>query len=140
MPIVGANLYEIGYGPICADIFPKNIVKYPLCNKGGYPVSAQLLLRSGQEKWLKMDEFEADAGDEVTVSWGGDEFKCKVVEVKAGAVKVHYVGWGAGYDEWVSTEGEDNPLLSGENETGDENPDQRDDSTGDQSEIFFKTF
>ena len=89
MPIVGANLYEIGYGPI----FPKNIVKYPLCNKGGYPVSAQLLLSSGQEKWLKMDEFEADAGDEVTVSWGGDEFKCKVVEVKAGGCSESSLCW-----------------------------------------------
>ena len=94
-------MYEIGYGPICADIFPKNIVKYPLCNKGGYPVSAQLLLRSGQEKWLKMDEFEArlvsrgeaDAGDEVTVSWGGDEFKCKVVEVKAGGCSESSLCW-----------------------------------------------
>ena len=38
------------------------------------------------------------------MSWGGKEFKCKVVEVKAGAVKVHYLGWNAGYDEWVSIE------------------------------------
>ena len=83
---------------------------------------------------------KADVGDEVTVFWKGEEFKCKVVEVKEGAVKVHYVGWGAVYDEWVSTEGEDHPSLSGENETGDENPDQRDDSSGDQSKIFFKTF
>ena len=38
------------------------------------------------------------------MSWGGKEFKCKVVEGKAGAVKVHYLGWNAGYDEWVSIE------------------------------------
>ena len=68
-----------------------------------------------------MSRGEADAGDEVTVSWGGDEFKCKVVEVKVGAVKVHYVGWGAGHDEWVSTEGEDKPPLPKENEAGVEN-------------------
>ena len=99
-----------------------------------------------------MDEFEADAGDEVTVSWGGDEFKCKVVEVKAGAVKVHYVGWGAGHDEWVSIEGEDKPPLPKENETEvenvtkeakdgkesqDENSDQQEESSGDQLEIIF---
>ena len=99
-----------------------------------------------------MSRGEADAGDEVTVSWGGDEFKCKVVEVKAGAVKVHYVGRSAGYDEWVSTEGEDKPPLLGENEAGvenvtkeakdgkesqDENSDQQEESSGDQLEIIF---
>ena len=55
------------------------------------------------------------------MSWEGEEFKCKVVEVKAGAVKVHYVGWGAGHDEWVPTEGEDKPPLPKENEAGVEN-------------------
>ena len=68
------------------------------------------------------------------------EFKCKVIEVKEGAVKVHFVGWSAVYDEWVSTEGEDKLPFSGENETGDENSDQREDSSGDQSEMFSKTF
>ena len=82
----------------------------------------------------------ADVGDEVTVSWGGKEFKCKVIEVKEGAVKVYFVGWSTVYDEWVSTKGEDKLPLSGENETGDENYDQREDSSGDQSEMFSKTF
>ena len=40
--------------------------------------------------------------DQVTVSWEGDDFKCKVVAVDAAMVKVHYLGWSNGYDEWVS--------------------------------------
>ena len=67
-------------------------------------------------------------------------------------MKVHYVGWGAGYDEWVSTKGEDKPALPKENEAGvenvtkeakdgkesqDENSDQGEESSGDQSELIF---
>ena len=50
-------------------------------------------------------------GDKVTVSCGGKEYECKVVDVKEGAVKVHYLGWNAGYDDWVSTEKE-KPSIS----------------------------
>ena len=46
---------------------------------------------------------EAEVGKEVTVLYGDKEYKCKVVEVKQGMVKVHYVGYNAGYDEWVSS-------------------------------------
>ena len=45
----------------------------------------------------------------MTVSWGGKEYNCKVV--KEGAMKVHYLGWNAGYDDWVSTEKE-KPSIS----------------------------
>ena len=44
-------------------------------------------------------------GDQVTVSWEGDYYKCKVVAVDAVMVKVHYLGWSNGYDEWI-------PILS----------------------------
>ena len=54
---------------------------------------------------------KAEAGDEVTVSWGGNEYNGKVVDVKEGAVKIHYLGWNAGYDDWVSTE-EEKPSIS----------------------------
>ena len=40
-----------------------------------------------------------------------------MVEVNAASVKVHYVGWNTGYDEWVSTEEEDQ-LTEEEDETG----------------------
>ena len=40
----------------------------------------------------------------MTVSWEDEDFKCKVLEVSAGSVKVHYVGWNAGHDGWVSAE------------------------------------
>ena len=36
----------------------------------------------------------------------GKEYECKVVDVKEGAVKADYLGWSAGYDDWVSTEKE----------------------------------
>ena len=49
-------------------------------------------------------------GEKVTVSWGGKEYKYKVVDVKEGEVKVHYLGWNAGYDDWVSTE-EEKPSI-----------------------------
>ena len=46
---------------------------------------------------------EADVGKEVAVLYEGKEYKCKVLEVKQGKVKVHYVGYNAGYDEWLSS-------------------------------------
>ena len=64
---------------------------------------------SSKEVEFDMDEQEArlvsrgkiEVGDDVTVSWGGEDFKCRVVKVKAASVKVHYVGWNTGYDEWT---------------------------------------
>ena len=50
---------------------------------------------------------EAEVGKMVTVLYEDKEYKCKVVEVKQGkwgrAVKVHYVGYNAGHDQWVPT-------------------------------------
>ena len=188
MPIVGANLYEIGYCLIGADIFSKNIVKYPpffprdeeASNKlvASQPSSGQgeslgswskltsldnmdVILSPGKaevgkemtvlyrgryeykykeykckvvevkqcevkvqvrwsaewigEIWVRRDTMdvrllnpgEAEVGKMVTVLYEGKEYKCKVVEVKQGkwgrAVKVHYVGYNAGYDEWLSS-------------------------------------
>ena len=60
-----------------------------------------------------------ELGAKVTVSWGGKEYESKVVEVKGSWVKVHYVGWNDGYDEWVSTEDEDKPSgIEKENRLG----------------------
>ena len=39
------------------------------------------------------------------MTWEGDYYKCKVVAVDAVMVKVHYLGWSNGYDEWI-------PILS----------------------------
>ena len=100
----------------------------------------------GQEAQL-VSRGKIEVGDDVTVSWGGEDFKCRVVKVKAASVKVHYVGWNTGYDEWVSTEEgvvklpeeEDEPGLENvpedakdAEETQDENSDTGEDS-GDQS-------
>ena len=44
-----------------------------------------------------------EVGEEVTELWFGEEYKCKVVEKEDMLrVKVHYKGWSAGHDDWVS--------------------------------------
>ena len=48
-----------------------------------------------------MSKGKLGLGDQVTVYWEGDDYKCKVVAVDAAMVKVHYLGWNNGYDEWV---------------------------------------
>ena len=35
------------------------------------------------------------------MAWGGNFFSCKVVVVRQSALKVHYINWGAEFDEWV---------------------------------------
>ena len=44
---------------------------------------------------------KSELGDKVTVSWGGFDYNCRVVAVRATSVKVHYLGWSTGYDQWV---------------------------------------
>ena len=44
---------------------------------------------------------KSELGDLVTVSWGGIKYDCKVVAVEALRVKVHYLKYSSGYDEWV---------------------------------------
>ena len=61
MPIVGANLYEIGYCLIGADIFSKNIVKYPPFFPRDEEVSNKLVAfqpSSGQHKGLGLPKVE----------------------------------------------------------------------------------
>ena len=44
-----------------------------------------------------------EVGEEVTDLLFGEEYKCKVVEKEDMLrVKVHYKGWSAGHDDWVS--------------------------------------
>ena len=45
MPIVCANLHEIGYGPIFADIFPQKMAKFFFMTKV-LTLSSQLLLKT----------------------------------------------------------------------------------------------
>ena len=42
-----------------------------------------------------------EEGDKVKVAWGGRFYSCKVVKTRQFALKVHYMGWGAEFDEWV---------------------------------------
>ena len=37
----------------------------------------------------------------IKVAWGGKFYSCKVVVVRQSALKVHYMGWGAEFEEWV---------------------------------------
>jgi len=40
-------------------------------------------------------------GDRLKVAWGGKLYSCKVVLARQSALKVHYVGWGVEFEEWV---------------------------------------
>ena len=35
------------------------------------------------------------------VAWGGIFYSCTVVVVRQSALKVHYINWGAEFDEWL---------------------------------------
>ena len=60
-------------------------------------------------------------GDLVTVCWDGSNYNCKVVEIEEKRVKVHYLKWSSGYDEWVALSGtfhEDDSTINGEDSVG----------------------
>ena len=60
-------------------------------------------------------------GDLVTVCWDGYNYNCKVVEIEEKRVKVHYLKWSSGYDEWVALPGashQDDSTLNGEDSAG----------------------
>ena len=40
-------------------------------------------------------------GTRLKVMWGGKFYSCTVVKTRYSAVKVHYIGWGEQFDEWV---------------------------------------
>jgi len=40
-------------------------------------------------------------GTRLKVMWGGNFYSCSVVKTRYSAVKVHYIGWGEQFDEWV---------------------------------------
>ena len=42
-----------------------------------------------------------EVGDQVTVLWNGEEYKCTVTMVEDTRVKVHYKGYNARHDQWV---------------------------------------
>merc|ERR1711872_497631 len=60
-------------------------------------------------------------GDLVTVCWDGYNYNCKVVEIEEKRVKVHYLKWSSGYDEWVALSGtshEGDSTMNGEDSAG----------------------
>ena len=60
-------------------------------------------------------------GDLVTVCWDGYNYNCKVVEIEDKRVKVHYLKWSSGYDEWVALSGashEGDSTIDGEDSAG----------------------
>ena len=48
-----------------------------------------------------MQTTRPEVGDQVTVLWNGEEYKCTVKMVEDTRVKVHYKGNNAGHDQWV---------------------------------------
>lgn len=36
------------------------------------------------------------------VLWGGSWWRAEVLERRAGLIKIHYTGWGAEWDEWIT--------------------------------------
>ena len=42
-------------------------------------------------------------GDSVTVEWKGKWYPASILEVKDGKYKIHYDGYEASWDEWVTT-------------------------------------
>jgi hypothetical protein len=40
-------------------------------------------------------------GQRVDVEWHGSWWDGEIIAVRAGLYKVHYVGWGQEWDEWV---------------------------------------
>ena len=63
----------------------------------------RLLMEDERPKVQFLHKTNPEVGEEVTELWFGEEYKCKVVEKgDMLRVKVHYKGWSAGHDDWVS--------------------------------------
>ena len=88
-----------------------NIAKQRKSSKKGEDLKEVRLVSKGK-LWL---------GDHVTVCWDGYNYNCKVVEIEDKRVKVHYLNWSSGYDEWVALSGtshEDDSTINGEDSAG----------------------
>jgi hypothetical protein len=42
-----------------------------------------------------------DSGPALEVSWGGQWWPAEIVDERCDLTKIHYVGWGNDWDEWV---------------------------------------
>ena len=63
----------------------------------------RLLMEDEKKKVQLLHKTNPELGEEETELWFGEEYKCKVVEKEDMLrVKVHYKGWSAGHDDWVS--------------------------------------
>ena len=63
----------------------------------------RLLMEDERKKVRLLHKTNPEVGEEVTELGFGEEYKCKVVEKEDMLrVKVHYKGWSAGHDDWVS--------------------------------------
>merc|ERR1719357_974819 len=88
-----------------------NIAKQRKSSKKGEDLKDVRLVSKGK-LWL---------GDHVTVCWDGYNYNCKVVGIEDKRVKVHYLNWSSGYDEWVALSGtshEDDSTVDGEDSAG----------------------
>lgn len=56
------------------------------------------------DEWVGSDRMKSSwkKGDKVTVEWNGQWYTATILEVGEGKYKVHYDGWGAEWDEWVT--------------------------------------
>jgi hypothetical protein len=56
------------------------------------------------DEWVGQDRIRATwkAGDKLQVEWQNQWYPATILEVGNGKYKVHYDGWGAEWDEWVT--------------------------------------
>merc|ERR1719239_695199 len=81
--------------------------------RGGPKTPGKRLAGNALKKELQAEETSAPrkrrlasqgklkVGDRLKVAWDGKFYSCKVVVARQSALKVHYMGWGAGFEEWV---------------------------------------
>ena len=69
----------------------------PLSKPGGGAVA----VRKDLVQLHKQHKSKPVVGEEVTVLWNGEEYKCTVKMVEETKVKVHAKGFNARYDQWV---------------------------------------
>jgi len=92
----------------------ENSVKLMRVLRGRPKTPGKRLASKAIEKELQVEEVSAPSrkrrlasqgkpkeGDRLKVAWGGKFYSCKVVLARQSALKVHYMGWGAEFEEWV---------------------------------------
>lgn len=69
----------------------------------GARIGEKQLISSSKDMKENQEPIPADfkIGQEVLVEWSGSWYNAKILEYKDGHFKIHYIGWGSTWDEWV---------------------------------------